>query len=83
MRKSKNGPKSRLQKSLDINTNAIHVDFEMNLFASKIRIAHSRKLSNSDLADALANKRIEYEANAASGADPDILVVEDSKSSIK
>ncbi len=53
----------------------------MRPFASKIRIAYSRKLSKSDLADAIASKRIEYEATVASGADPDIFVAEDSKSS--
>ncbi len=79
VRKSKNGHKSRLQKMLDINTNATYFDFEMGPFASKIRIAYSKKLSKSDFADTIANKRIEYEVNVAYWADPDILVVEDNK----
>ena len=80
VRKSKTGPKSRLQKILGIDTNAINIDFEMHPFASEIEIGYSRKLSKIDLADAIANKRIEYEANVASGADPDNLIVDDCKS---
>lgn len=75
VRKSKNGPKTRLQKILDLETNAINIDVEMRPFASKIGVAYSRKLSKSDLADAIASKRIEYEANVASGADPDNLAI--------
>ncbi len=55
-------------------------DSKIRPFASKIGIVYSRKLSKSDLADAIANKRIELESNVASGTDPDILFVEDSKS---
>ena len=83
VRKTKNGPKTRLQKILDLETSVINIDIEMGPFASKIGVAYSRKLSKSDLADAIANKRIEYEANVASGADPDniAIVLEDSKQS--
>ena len=72
-----------MQKILDLETSVIIIDIEMRHFASKIGVAYSQKLSKSDLADAIANKRIEYEANVASGADPDNIasVLEDNKQS--
>ena len=79
IRRSKNGPKTRLQMILNVDTNAINVDSELRPFGSKIGIAYARKLSKIDLADAIAKKRLAYEARVASGSDPDELCIDDCK----
>jgi len=55
---------------LGINIGSINVDNELRPFGSKIEITGTRKLPKLQLAEAIAVKRLEFEAAVATGTYP-------------